>query len=314
MAENKQVVVVAGSGNIAQYLAEEFVKDKTHDVIIISRSDPEFFRNLNVPLHKLEGYSKEAVVSILDRVNATVLVSTLHTDDPRAFTSLHETLLEACKGSKSCNRFIPSEFLGNLRDFPTLPRGIQRARQAFRKTLAAQSDVKWTLVNQGWLADYFVQVPDGSKSYVRPFPEGWPIDLQEKTVRVVGTGDEPVGWTAARDVSKAVVKLVSFDDWDDHTYVFGELGTWNQAIDKVERFWGVELKRTYVTKEDLEKDLTRGVEDARWYTATIDEWSGFGGTAVPREEALRQREKYFKDVHFRTIEELLLDSRTMQII
>jgi hypothetical protein len=64
----------------------------------------------------------------------------------------------------------------------------------------------------------------------------------------------------------------------------------------------------------LEKDLTRGVEDAAWYTATIDEWSGFGGTAVPREEALRQREKYFKDVHFRTIEELLHDSKTMQII
>lgn len=64
----------------------------------------------------------------------------------------------------------------------------------------------------------------------------------------------------------------------------------------------------------LEKDLTRGVEDAAWYTATIDEWSGFGGTAVPREEALRHREKYFKDVHFRTIEELLHDSKTMQII
>ncbi|KAJ4327712.1 hypothetical protein N0V84_001819 [Fusarium piperis] len=314
MAEKKQVVVIAGSGNIAQYLAEEFTQDKTHDVIIISRSNSEFFGDLNVPLYKLGEYSKDAVVSILDRVNATVLVSTLHTDDPTAFTSLHETLLEACKDSKSCKRFIPSEFLGNLGDFPTLPRGIQRAREAFRKTLAAQSDVKWTLVNQGWLADYFVQIPDGSKSYVRPFPEGWPIDLQAKTVRVVGTGDEPVGWTAARDVSKAVVKLVSFDDWDHYTYVFGELGTWNQAIDKFERFWGVELKRTYVTREMLEKDLTRGIEDETWYTATIDEWSGFGGTAVPREEALRQRDKYFKDVHFRTIEELLHDSKTMQII
>ncbi|KAM0424426.1 hypothetical protein ACHAPT_010347 [Fusarium lateritium] len=246
MAQSKQMVVVAGSGNIAQYLAEEFINDKTHDVIIISRTDRDFFRELHVPLHKLEEYSKEAVVSILDRVNATVLVSTLHTDDPTAFTSLHETLLGACKDSKSCRRFIPSEFLGNLRDFPTLPRGIQRARQAFRKTLAAQSDVKWTLVNQGWLADYFVQIPDGSKSYVRPFPEGWPIDLQEKTVRVVGAGDEPVGWTAARDVAKAIVKLASFDDWDDHTYVFGELGTWNQAIDKVERFWGVELKASHL--------------------------------------------------------------------
>ncbi|KAJ3539872.1 hypothetical protein NM208_g5306 [Fusarium decemcellulare] len=314
MTSNKQVVAIAGSGNIAQYLAEEFTRDKTHDVVVISRTNNTFFQDLRVPLEKIQSYSKDTVLPIVERLHVTVLVSTLHTDSPESYLSLHEALLEVCRASKTCKKYIPSEFLGNLRDFPTLPRGIQRARHAFRETLAKESDVKWTLVNQGWLADYFVQPPDGSKSYVRPFPSGWPIDLEEKTVRVVGAGDEPVGWTAARDVAKAAVKLVAYDDWNDHTYVFGELGTWNQAIEKVERFYGVELKRTYVTKETLDEDLARDESDTRWYRATIDEWSGSGGTAVPREEALQQRERYLKDVHFRTIDELLEDSKQMQII
>lgn len=102
--------------------------------------------------------------------------------------------------------------------------------------------MKWTLVNQGWLADYWVQPADGSKSYVRPFPNGWPIDLDQTTVRITGTGDEPVGWTAARDMAKAVVKLIPHKDWPDHTYVFGELGTWNTAIEKLEKFLGRRLK------------------------------------------------------------------------
>ncbi|KAF7542179.1 hypothetical protein G7Z17_g11814 [Cylindrodendrum hubeiense] len=255
MTSSKQVVVIAGSGNIAQYLAEEFTLDKTHHVVIISRSESGFFDKLGVSF----------------------------------------------------------EFLGNSRDFPNVPRGIQRARHSFREILANESEVKWTLLNQGWLADYFVQNPLGTKSHMRPFPEGWPIDMEAKTVRVVGTGNEPIGWTAARDLAKAVVKLVSSDDWDKHIYIYGELGTWNKAIEQVESFHSITLKRNYVTKEALDADLA-GEEDERWYTATIDEWSLSGATAVPYEEAFQQRAKYFKDVHFRTISNLLRDSEHMKII
>ncbi|KAF4975560.1 hypothetical protein FZEAL_7675 [Fusarium zealandicum] len=332
MAHSKQVVAIAGSGNIAQYLAEEFTRDQTHKVIVISRTDQGFFRTLGITSQKLDQYSKDNILPILDQTNATVLVSTLHTDDPESYTSVHGALLEACRGSKFCKRMIPSEFLGNSRDFRNVPRGIQRARHSFRSTLADQSDVQWTRVNGGWLADYFVQLPDGTRSYIKPFPQGWPIDLQQKTVRLIGTGDEPVSWTAARDIAKAVVKLVSYDDWDSHTWVFGELGTWNQAIEKVERFHGVELKviqlqqvailgfiltmrqRSYVTRDTLDQDLAREEEDAVWYTATIDEWSLTGATAVPHQEALQQRDKYFKDVHFRNIDDLLQDSKSMEII
>lgn len=215
--------------------------------------------------------------------------------------------------------------MGNLRDFWYLPRGNYYARQPFRTILANQSAVKWSLVNQGLFADYFVQPEDGSMSYIRPFPQGWPIDLVRKTIRIVGHGDAPVGWTAARDMAKAVVKLMHYDDWPDHTYVYGEIGTWNEAIRKLENFSGQKFEvyrkrsdkrssltrqqRIRKTEEELREDLLQTSDREKWYTASIDEWSLLGGTAVPYLEATEQRQKYFHDVHFRTLEEVFSDSR-----
>ncbi|KAI8265715.1 hypothetical protein K4K58_010979 [Colletotrichum sp. SAR11_239] len=307
-------VVIAGAGDLAQYLAEEFKVDNTHDVFLISRKERKFFTKLGVTTHEIDEYSADSVLAVLEKVNATVLISTLHTDDPALYTSLHKALLLACKASKTCKRFIPSEFLGNLREFDNIPRGIARARRAFRSELLNESEIKWTLVNLGWLADYFVQQPDGSRSYISPFPQGWPISMEEGTVRVIGTGDEPVCWTAARDVAKAVVKLVSHDEWPDHVYVFGEIGSWNQAIEKVERYYGVTLTRTHVTQDDISRDLANETVVEKWYRATIDEWSLAGATAVPLEEALHQRKRYFGEVKFRDINELLHSSEHMQII
>lgn len=242
MTTQKEVVVVAGAGNIAQYLGEEFVQDGTYELVIVSRGNQSFFQKLGITCHKVGSYSKDDILPILDRHNTRALVSTIHTDDANAYTSVHKAMLEACRESKSCKHFIPSEFIGNLRTGGEAPRGLHRARREFRSFIAKETEVKWTLVNQGWLADYFVQTPDGSKSYIAPFPAGWPISMEKKTIRLIGTGNEPIGWTAARDVAKAVVKLVAYDDWPDHTYVFGELGTWNEAIEKVERFHGVKLE------------------------------------------------------------------------
>lgn len=64
----------------------------------------------------------------------------------------------------------------------------------------------------------------------------------------------------------------------------------------------------------MQEDLIQVADRKKWYTATMDEWSVLGATAVPRDVALEQREKYFKDVHFRTLEELFADSKTMQYL
>ena len=76
--------------------------------------------------------------------------------------------------------------------------------------LLAQDDVQWTLVNGGWFMDYFV-TPE--KTFMKPLPGVWPIDLHKRKAVMLGTGDEEIGWTAARDVAKALVRLAGMPDW-----------------------------------------------------------------------------------------------------
>lgn len=238
-----ETVVIAGAGNLAQYLVEELIDDAKYRVAVISRSSRPSLDALGVDIRIVKEYSRESVLPILDSLPKTrALISTLRSNDPTVYTPLHEALLSACRDSKTCKRFIPSEFLGNTRDYETIPRGIYRARRDFRAILTSQKDVTFSFVNLGWLADYFVQAPGSYKTYIRPFPQGWPIDLEKRTVRVIGTGDEPIGWTATRDMARAVVALIPHDDWPEYAWVYGELGTWNQAIQKVEKFYGIELQ------------------------------------------------------------------------
>lgn len=46
----------------------------------------------------------------------------------------------------------------------------------------------------------------------------------------------------------------------------------------------------------------------------MDEWNVTGASAVPWEEVARQREGYFKGIKFRSIEDLLEDSKTVDVV
>lgn len=41
----------------------------------------------------------------------------------------------------------------------------------------------------------------------------WPLDLEAKTLRIPGDGEDPVSFTLARDVAKAIVRLVDVEKW-----------------------------------------------------------------------------------------------------
>jgi hypothetical protein len=48
--------------------------------------------------------------------------------------------------------------------------------------------------------DYFT--PNGG-SYIQPWLPGWPIELERKTVRITGKGDERLGWGCAEDIESS---------------------------------------------------------------------------------------------------------------
>ena len=55
----------------------------------------------------------------------------------------------------------------------------------------------WTLLDSGWLADYFLP---SLKTYMKPIPELFPVDPDQWSACVRGNGNEEQSWTSARDV------------------------------------------------------------------------------------------------------------------
>lgn len=126
------------------------------------------------------------------------------------YNTTHEILLAACQKSKSCKRLVPSEFGGDIDKCPQLPRFFAKTRGEFREILKSQTEVEWTAVCCGWFMDYFVPA---NKSYLKEIPGWWPQDIVKWELELRGTGDEAQSFTLARDVAKAIVKLVEIPKW-----------------------------------------------------------------------------------------------------
>ncbi|KAF5368884.1 hypothetical protein D9758_003100 [Tetrapyrgos nigripes] len=310
---NRQTVAIAGASDLAKYLVEELSKTEKYDVVVLSRAErPWFSSQLNVTL-RITDYSLSSVLSILNDTNSIILFSFLHSNDPKFYNPAHSAMLQACQQSHSCKRFVPSEYGGNLQTHPLLPRFYEPTHAEFRKELAAQDMVQYTLVNIGWFMDYFAPV---GKSWMKALHPVWPVDLEKWEGTVLGTGEEPIAWTSARDVAKALVRLVEVEKWEKETYLCGELGTWNSAIKQVEEFYGPilnkkEMKKTQLPASEIKDSLCRHANDEDpsllWKTF-MDEWNITGASAVPWDIVVAQREKYFEGIKFRSIRELMEDA------
>ncbi|KAI4231831.1 MAG: hypothetical protein LQ349_005370, partial [Xanthoria aureola] len=236
MAASRQTIALAAVGSMGKFVCEDLLADDRFNVVVISRGRDEWFTSRNVPIH-VSDYSHDSVLSILNETNATTLLSFLNLNDERYIT-IHKAFLSACIASHSCKRLMPSEYCGNIEAHPARPRFYGTTREPFRQILKTEADgVEWTLIENGWFMDYFLPK---EKSYMRPVPDEFPINLDEWTARVRGTGDEPQSWTLAREVGRAIVALCADTKrWEPVTYVCGQWGTYNEAIKTMESFYSM---------------------------------------------------------------------------
>ena len=168
----------------------------------------EWLDRCQVPV-VLTDYTKASVLAGLNRIRAVALVSFVQPPD-ELYVSIHTAMLDACRESATCKRFIPSEFAGNIDDFPMLPSFYGSSRQPFRQILRESQGVEWTLVNNGWLMDYFLPK---DRTYMPAIPDEFPVDPNGFRALIRGTGDEMQSWTCARDVAKAIVELLRAPAW-----------------------------------------------------------------------------------------------------
>ncbi|KAH8194733.1 hypothetical protein TruAng_011108 [Truncatella angustata] len=211
-------VAIAGSGDLANYMSEEFIKAGCHVSILSRRERPNFPTRSNPKLtFKIVDFmSTESLSAALKDCDG--LISTI-LDYTATLITIHMALLEACKRSPSCRRFIPSEFAGNIDAHPDNPAFYAYNHVPVREALAKQTEVEWTSVNVGWISDYCVPRANRYMKNIGPF---FPIDLEARTCKIPGS-NELVDFTSARDIGRACVELTtSSQKWEPSICVRGE--------------------------------------------------------------------------------------------
>jgi swainsonine biosynthesis oxidoreductase SwnR len=286
-------VAIAGYGDMARYIIEEFSK-VGHELVVLTRSHKPDIDRPGVTQFVTD-YSLESLAVPLR--DAEVLVSTIG-DQSSSYIDIHRNLIKACQQSPKCKRFMPSEYAGNLDTHPEQPAFYARSREPVRQLLREQTDLEWTLILVGWLADY---VLPAANRYIRDFGEACPINLVDGTMVIPGTGDEPISFIWSRDVAKAMASLVSAPKWEQHTFVTGELSTWNNVATLLRAKYQPDLKVQHLSVSSIletiasaEDALTKGLAEHQLYSASH-------ASALPQERLQLQRQKYFPGVQFRTL-------------
>jgi nucleoside-diphosphate-sugar epimerase len=301
-------IAVAGLGDVAKYVVEELnslvSSTKSVKIILLSRESRSWFNQQPNTIFRITDYSAESLTKHL--VDVDVLISLIHSND-HFYNDVHEAMIVACKASPRCKRFIPSECGGNIEQFPEHPEFYVSTHGAIRKLLEEQNEIEYTLFNQGWFMDYFISA---NRSYMKRILPVWPLDLENETIRIPGTGNEPIAFTSARDTAKALVRLATSNrKWEKYIYIVGQTTTWNNVIKLIEKIYPEKkLKITYKSLEQLQQDRIKHLHDkdpTELWLAFMDLWNATGASALPMEKVEQQRIKYFHDIHFLNIEQFI---------
>ncbi|KAH8659035.1 hypothetical protein BGZ61DRAFT_499899 [Ilyonectria robusta] len=292
-------VVIAGSGDLARYICEEFTK-VGHELVVLTRKHKSQFELAGVTQF-ITDYRLESLSAAL--ANSEVLISTI-SDWTSSYTDVHRTLIQACQQSPTCKRFIPSEFVGDIETYPDQPGYYSRCRDPVRKVLREQTDLEWTLVAIGWLADYAVPAKN---RYIKDIGDGVPINLADSRIVIPGTGNEPVDITWARDVAKALAKLVDAPTWEPYTYISGERTCWNDVVRLVKQKFGPDLKTQYRSLYELVETARTSKDEELVLVVDQQIFSVSHAASLPEEKVQAHRQKYFPGLRFRTLQDGLAE-------
>lgn len=291
-------VAVAGTGNVAQYLIEEIQK-YGHELVVLTRKQKA---GKNYEQRETD-YSLQSLISVLDDSGVDALVSTIADyENPPVGTRIHFDMLEACRQSKKCKSFIPSEWTCDVLNYPEQPIFLAEANAKLHDTLKKTKDVRWTIFCNSWFSDYVVPP---SQRHLRDIGPLWPMDHVNKVFTIYGPGNQPFSVCSVRDAAKAIAALLGTSEpWDPYTFVAGDHITLNELFAIIKRRdpeWTSKNKSLAETIKPIVENTSPESVILGYFELLIYS----GASKLPETEVLRQRTKYFPEIHFRTVEELL---------
>jgi swainsonine biosynthesis oxidoreductase SwnR len=291
-------VAVAGSGNLSQYISEEF-PSYGHQVVFLTRAYKVHLAKVGCE-QAVTDYSPDSLDDILR--DCDVLISTI-VDFSTNFIDIHLRLVAAACRSPTCKRFVPSEFTGDISKYPDQPSYFTETHPPIRRALEQQTDLEWTIVCIGLFADYVVPAKN---RYLMDMREGNMIDFKAKQLTFPGTGYEPLDMVSARDVARALASLVNAPDWEPYTYISANRTDWWTVRAYIEAAYG----EFSVTRRSLHQIITSVAANATRGQAAdpfdiLLEFAVSGATALPQDKVMQHRQKYFSQIEFRSIEALI---------
>ncbi|VDB96276.1 unnamed protein product [Peniophora sp. CBMAI 1063] len=316
-----KTVALIGAGDVAKFFVEELVA-ANRNVLVISRAPRPWFADRTDITFLTSDYSSSSFTEIFDAHNVDVAFCFIH-DNTKFYVDVHEAILDACRKSRTCKRFVPSEYDGDIEEGDgghwDKPRFHLKTHVPFRETLTSQSQledgerVEYTLLCHGWFMDYILP---SHKTYMKDIYPVWPVDVNggSDEVVVAGTGEESVGLTAARDVARVGVALVGMPKgfWSEKTYVCGEYTTWNRLIAQLSSYYNRTFNPTYTPLSTIQaaiEDPDIPEEDKAF--VYMQEWNASGASAPPREK-LWDAGRW--GVRVRSVAQLLEDGRKDGIV
>jgi nucleoside-diphosphate-sugar epimerase len=298
-------IAIAGSGDLTRYLVEEFLAANVPVALLVRTTKPHFTNVPNLTQLIVDYTSIDSLTSALNQAGATTLISTILSYDTSAFVITQKNLIAAAQASKTVTRFIPSEYGVDIAKYPDQPGFYWETREPIREVLRNQTKLEWTLVCCGWLMDYIL--PPANR-YMKDIGDAFPINLAEKRMVIPGTGSEKVDWISARDLARGIVSLVKVPkgQWGRYIYLSGERMSSDELAAAVkEKYPDIEFEVEYLSLRVLVNAVRDAKDDferiAAEYKIVIPSASaGFEEGVIERD-----RERYFKDVEFRTVREVL---------
>lgn len=291
-------VAVAGSGAMARYIAEEFPKHG-HDVVILTRSEKGFFKGRPNITQIITDYS---VPSLTAAINDCDILISMILSYASEFIDVHVNLIKACQASPRCKRFIPSEYGGNLEEYPDLPLFYYQSREPIRRILREQTELEWTLVSVGWLIDYVV--PQNNR-YLADIGEAFPINLTSKTIIIPGTGKDVFDVTAARDLAKALALLIKAPSWEQYTYISGDQTCYNDLARLVQHRYPEMNDIQHSSLGEILNTIQSSTDEDEVLLSHYKLFVPLGAGSFDPKKVEAHRRKYFSGLAFRTPEQLI---------
>lgn len=291
-------VAIAGTGDVAQYLIEEF-RNYGHDIVVLTRNAKRGRKYVQ----RETDYSVASLLTVLEDREA--LVSTISDfSNPSVSTKVNKSMLEASQQSAICKTFIPSGFTSDVERYPEQPKFLAEANRELLAALeGVGTSVRWTIICTSYFADYVV--PPGPQRILRDIGPIWPMHYQDKILTVYGPGDQVVDFTAVRDVAKAMAALLESEEpWEPFTFMSGHQLSFNDLFAILHRRDAAWVRRSKPLADTLRLIAHEEPQNEDNMTGYFELLVYSGASRIPQDRVIEHRSKYFPLVHFRSLEEI----------